>query len=134
MSKALTTIRRLLLEMRLYGWTGARRYDRALQAATECTRLFPDEASYWTNRALCEVQLAKYDDALKSAETCLRKDPCSPGGHLWKAKALQGQGNLLPAILAYRDAMVHAGDDNHLHRFIERQVEECSRQIVMRDI
>ena len=134
MSKALTTIRRLLLEMRLFGWTGAHRYDRALQVATECTRLFPDEAFYWKSRALCEVQLAQYDDALESAEMCLHKDPCSPGGHLWKAKALQGQGKLLPAILAYRDAIVHAGDDDHLRCFIEKQVEECSRQIIARDI
>ncbi|XP_055340331.1 uncharacterized protein LOC129589555 isoform X2 [Paramacrobiotus metropolitanus] len=76
------------------------RYTEAMISYTEALKEKPDEPTLYSNRALCEINLERYEDARNDAEDALNLDGNTAKYYRILSEALMKLGNLEEALSA----------------------------------
>jgi len=72
---------------------GGRLYQQALNDINRATQLSPDETLYHAEKASLQIRVGQYDEAILTAEECIRLEPEVSDGYLFKGLAQCLKGN-----------------------------------------
>ncbi|XP_076006055.1 sperm-associated antigen 1A [Genypterus blacodes] len=72
-------------------------FHEALKKYTECLTIKPTECALYTNRAICQLRLSRFDEAKQDCDTALRMEPSNKKAFYRRALAHKGLQDYMAA-------------------------------------
>jgi uncharacterized protein len=94
------------------------KYNDAIKVYSDAISKDPQSYLLYYNRAISFIRLEKPEEAKKDLETCLLINPYHASAHYFIGSLYMQNGNLIPAMLAYKTYLLLAPDGRYLNNSI----------------
>ncbi|XP_065367843.1 RNA polymerase II-associated protein 3 [Calliphora vicina] len=104
-------------------------YPMAIEAYTKAIQMYPDDAVYYSNRALCYLKLEKYDECIEDCERAIDIDRLAVKAYYRRMMANESLGNNMDALKDCTTVLMIEPKNTEASRSLERINERLRKNV-----
>ncbi|XP_023305521.2 RNA polymerase II-associated protein 3 [Lucilia cuprina] len=104
-------------------------YPMAIEAYTQAIELYPDDAVYYSNRALCYLKLERYDECIEDCERAIDIDRLAVKAYYRRMMANESLGNNMDALKDCTTVLMIEPKNSEAKRSLERINERLRKNV-----
>ncbi|KAI8128674.1 RNA polymerase II-associated protein 3 [Lucilia cuprina] len=104
-------------------------YPMAIEAYTQAIELYPDDAVYYSNRALCYLKLERYDECIDDCERAIDIDRLAVKAYYRRMMANESLGNNMDALKDCTTVLMIEPKNSEAKRSLERINERLRKNV-----